>query len=247
MRNLKCVIAYDGTNYHGFQRQPHQTHVATVQGRLESTIKQVIKQEVDIIGASRTDADVHAEGQVFNCYLDCSIPTGKFSLALNTRLPNDIVILDTTEVDAKFHARYHSQGKKYYYQVYYDQFPSPFLRNYAYHVYHHLDLDAIKDALPYLEGKHDFSSFRAAGCNASSPIRTIHNLSMEQKDNLITFSIYGDGFLYKMVRTIVGTLIYVGYGKLAPAQLKEILAAKDRKAAGPTAPGYGLFLEEIYY
>ncbi|GAB6099878.1 tRNA pseudouridine(38-40) synthase TruA [Halanaerocella petrolearia] len=247
MRNLKCTVAYDGTNYHGFQRQPKQSHVATVQGKIEDAISKLIKQEIDIVGASRTDADVHAKGQVFNCQIDSSIPTEKFALALNTKLPDDIVILKTIEVDSEFHARYHNQGKRYFYQIYHDYFMSPFWRNHAYHVYRPLDLEAMKEAAQYLIGKHDFSSFRAKGCNAKTPIRTILELSIEKEDELITINVHGDGFLYKMVRTMVGTLIQVGLGKLKPEQMEDILAAKDREVAGPNAPGYGLFLEEIYY
>ncbi len=244
MRNLKCTVAYDGTNYHGFQKQEN---AITVQEVIETSLEKLIKKEVEIIGASRTDSGVHAEGQVFNCKLKTSIPTEKFALALNTRLPDDIVIIKANDVNYDFHARYSSKDKIYRYQIYNDQFLSPFLRNYTYHIYNKLDLKAMKKGASYLVGKHDFTSFRAVGCNAKVPIRTIYYIDIDSVDKLISLRIKGSGFLYNMVRIIVGTLIKVGLKRINPTEVKEILLAKDRRLAGPTAFAGGLILEKIIY
>ncbi|WP_018249326.1 tRNA pseudouridine(38-40) synthase TruA [Orenia marismortui] len=244
MRNLKCIVAYDGSNYHGFQRQDN---AITVQEVIENAIKRLIKQDVKIIGASRTDSKVHARGQVFNFNLDSSIPTERFSLALNTKLPDDVVILDACEMNNNFHARYNTKDKLYKYQIYNNKYPSPFYRNYAYHIYNELDLLKMEEGLKYLIGEHDFTSFRSSGCNAQSPIRKIFDINMEYKEDLIVLNIHGNGFLYNMVRIIVGTLVRVGLGKIRPKEVRDILLSKDRKKAGPTAPAHGLILEKINY
>lgn len=244
MRNLKCIVAYDGTNYHGFQRQENALAIQEV---IEKSIKNLIKKEVKIIGASRTDSGVHAKGQVFNLNLESSIPTDRFALALNTKLPDDIVIVDVCEVDSDFHARYNNCDKVYEYQLYNDRLPSPFYRNYAYHVYHKLDIDLMRKGAEFLLGKHDFSSFRNSGCNSKTPIRRIFDINIDKKDKLIILTIHGDGFLYNMVRIIVGTLVKVGIGKLKSNEVYNILKAKDRKKAGPTAPAQGLILKKINY
>ncbi|MCK8816176.1 tRNA pseudouridine(38-40) synthase TruA [Natroniella sulfidigena] len=244
MRNLKCTVAYDGTNYHGFQRQ---NNAVTIQGEIEKALQKLIKKEVKIIGASRTDAKVHAKGQVFNCKVKSSIPTERFALALNTKLPADIVITDAHEVSPKFHARYDTTGKLYHYQIYNKKFPSPFLRNYTYHINHKLNLEAMKEGAQYLVGEYDFSSFRAAGCSAKSPVRQIYSLEIDITDHLITIAIKGSGFLYNMIRIIVGTLVEVAIGKQEPDWVKKVLLAKNRKLAGSTAPACGLSLTKVNY
>lgn len=247
MRNLKFTVAYDGSDYHGFQKQPKQPQVATIEGKLEQAMEELVGKKVEIIGASRTDARVHAKGQVFNCQLKTPIPTANFGVALNGLLPADIVIVEVTEASSQFHARYSNQGKRYYYQIYQAKLPSPFLRNYAYHITDPLDLTAMRQAAEHLIGEHDFTSFRAAGCNAYSPWRTLYNIDITVQNKLVVIDVAGDGFLYKMMRAIVGTLVQVGRGRLAASQLEEIIQAKDRSQAGPSAPGHGLFLAEIYY
>jgi tRNA pseudouridine38-40 synthase len=244
MRNLKCTVSYDGSNYHGFQRQ---ANALAVQEVIERAIESLVKKEIKIIGASRTDSGVHAKGQVFNFKVESSIPTVKFPIALNTRLPDDVVILDACEVADDFHARYHTSDKIYEYQIYNAEFPSPFYRNYAYHIYNQLDLDLMKEGAEYLVGEHDFSSFRSSGCNAKNPIRRIFNIDIDREDNLIKLSIHGNGFLYNMVRIIVGTLVKVALGRIKPEAVQEILLAKDRSKAGPTAPAQGLILKKINY
>ncbi|WP_408955532.1 tRNA pseudouridine(38-40) synthase TruA [Natroniella sp. ANB-PHB2] len=246
MRNLKCTVTYDGTSYHGFQRQ---NNAVTIQGEIEKALQKLIKKEVKIIGASRTDAKVHAQGQVFNCQIESSIPTERFALALNTKLPADIVVTDAYEVDPEFHSRYNSTGKLYHYQIYNREFPSPFSRNYTYHISHKLDLEAMREGAQYLVGEYDFSSFQAAGCSARSPVRQIYELeiSVNLTAPLITISIKGSGFLYNMVRIIVGTLVEVAKGKKKPIWVKEVLLAQDRSLAGPTAPACGLSLIKVNY
>ncbi|MCK8826208.1 tRNA pseudouridine(38-40) synthase TruA [Natroniella acetigena] len=246
MRNLKCTVAYDGTSYHGFQRQDN---AVTIQGEIEKALQQLIKKEVEIIGASRTDAKVHAQSQVFNCQIESSIPTDRFALALNTKLPADIVVINAHEVGSKFHARYDSIGKLYHYQIYNREFPSPFLRNYTYHISHKLDLKAMREGAQYLVGEYDFSSFQAAGCSARSSVRQIYELeiSVNSTEPLITIAIKGSGFLYNMVRIIVGTLVEVAKGKKKSTWVEEVLLAQDRSFAGPTAPACGLSLIKVNY
>ncbi len=237
-------VAYDGSKYHGFQRQDNAW---TVQEAIEDGLKTLLKEDVKIIGASRTDAGVHAKGQVFNLKVDTPIPVERFPLALNTKLPRDIIIIDTIDVDDDFHARYNSKDKVYSYQIYNNNIPSPFVRNYAYHIKRKLDLNKMREGASYLIGKYDFSSFRSAGCNAKTSIREIFSIDIEKSNNLIVIRIKGGGFLYKMVRIIMGTLIKVGLNKIDPKGVQKILLAKDRQQAGPTAPACGLFLEKIYY
>ena len=244
MRNLKVVIAYDGTNYHGFQIQ---NNAITVQEKIQVGLKELLKEEARIVSASRTDAGVHAKGHVFNLKLDSSLPTKKFALALNTKLPADIVALSAEEVADDFHARYYAQGKKYSYQIYNDSFQLPFFRNYTYHIKDKLDLSAMRQAAKYLIGEHDFSSFRAAGCNAKTTIREIYQIEIKKQDQIVKIEIEGSGFLYNMVRIISGTLIEIGLAKKKASEMESILAAKDRLEAGFTAPAKGLFLEKVYY
>lgn len=245
MRNFKFTVAYDGTNYHGFQRQKE---LPTIQAELEKSLGRLVKEPVTIIGASRTDAGVHARGQVFACQLNTSIPEDRFPRALNAELPDDIVICDTEEVSRDFDPRYWPHKKTYSYQLYQAQHPSPFLRNYAPYIYYDLDLEAMQEAGNYLVGEYDFSSFRASGCVFDSPVREILSLELRQStEKLITILVTGKSFLYNMVRIMVGTLLEVGKGELNPAQMKEILAAQDRTQAGPTAPACGLCLEQIVY
>ncbi len=244
MRNLKVVIAYDGTNYHGFQIQDN---AITIQEKIQVALEKLLKQEARITSASRTDAGVHAKGHVFNLKINSSIPTEKFALALNTRLPADIIALSAQEVEDDFHARYFAKGKKYSYQIYNNDFQLPFFRNYTYHIKDKLDLSAMRQAAKCLIGEHDFSSFRAAGCNAKTPIREIYQIEIKKQGCLVKIEVKGSGFLYNMVRIISGTLIEVGLAKKKASQMKSILAARARLKSGFTAPAKGLFLEKVYY
>jgi pseudouridylate synthase I len=251
MRNIKLTIEYDGTNYHGWQSQKNAD---TVQDFINLAVSRLTGEEINITGSSRTDTGVHAYGQVANFFTESTIPADKFTYALNSLLPEDIVITKSEEVDSNFHARFSTKGKKYRYLIYNSSFRSAILRHRAYHVYYPLDLDAIKLATHYFLGTHDFSAFMATGSCVKSTVRTIKDISVDNGEKegnssgrLIRLDIAGDGFLYNMVRIIAGTLVQVGYGRIKPEEIPGIIADCDRKKAGKTAPAHGLYLIEIYY
>ncbi|MDP4092469.1 MAG: tRNA pseudouridine(38-40) synthase TruA [Bacillota bacterium] len=243
-RNIRLTIEYDGTNYHGWQRQ---ANAVTVQEEIEKAARKLTGKECDLIGSSRTDEGVHALGHVANFHTDSSIPADKFSFALNTVLPGDITIKDSQEVSPDFHSRFSAKGKKYRYLIYNSRQPSALLRNRAMHVCQSLDFDSMKRAAEHLKGTHDFTCFRASGSTVKTSERTIWDVRLSRDGELIFFEISGDGFLYNMVRIIVGTLVYVGIGKIAAEEIPEIIESKDRKKAGKTAPPQGLYLVEVYY
>jgi len=244
MRNVKLIIEYDGTNYHGWQKQKN---AKTVQDTIERAIKGLTGEKVDLIGASRTDFGVHALGQVANFITNSGIPGDRFSYALNRMLPDDIVIKESQEVDMDFHARYKAKGKRYRYLIYNSQFPSALLRHRTYHVSHKLDFESMQRAASYFLGTHDFSAFRSSGSSAKTSVRTITDVSLEREDKIVKFEIAGDGFLYNMVRIIVGTLMEVGIGKIRADEIPQIIESRKRKRAGRTAPAEGLNLVEVYY
>jgi len=238
------VVQYDGTGYHGFQRQPG---LVTVQELLEKAIKAITGEEVRVTGAGRTDAGVHARGQVVNFHTAGTIPDERFPFALNSVLPPDVVVVGVERVSPEFHARRNAISKVYRYSVLNRVFPCPFLRRYAYHVPQRLDLPAMMEAAGYLVGRHDFASFRAAGSSARTTIRTLTGLEWRREGDLLHLRAEADGFLYHMVRAIAGTLLEVGRGKLEPEEVRRILEARNRDLAGPTAPAHGLCLEEVRY
>lgn len=255
MRNIKLTIEYDGTNYHGWQIQEN---AITVQGVLKKAIEKLTGEECNLIGTSRTDVGVHALGQVANFMTSSKIPPDKFSYALNSMLPEDIVVRESREVPPDFHSRFSAKGKKYKYLIYNSQKPSALLRNRAAHVYLPLNIEAMKKASFYFLGRHDFSAFRASGSDAKTSERTITEVSLRtcsdcllgqavDGPSLIEFEISGDGFLYNMVRIIAGTLIYVGNGKINADDIPAIIESRDRTKAGKTAPAHGLYLAEIYF
>lgn len=244
LRNIKLTIEYDGTNYHGWQSQKN---AVAVQDVIENAIAKLTGKECNLIGSSRTDEGVHAIGQVANFLTDSRIPADKFSFALNSILPDDIVIKDSREVSLDFHSRYSAKGKKYRYLIYNSRQPSALLKNRAMHVSQELDFEAMARAAEYFKGKHDFTSFRASGSSVKTSERTIWDASFSKNGEIISFEISGDGFLYNMVRIIVGTLVYVGIGKISASDIPSIMEAKDRAMAGKTAPPQGLYLVEVYY
>ncbi len=245
MRNIKVTIEYDGTNYHGFQRQAGG--VPTIQQVLEDTLAQLTKHQVNVIGAGRTDAGVHAKGQVINFMTDCRIPEDRIVLAMNSLLPDDIVAQKAEEADPSFHAQFDARSKIYRYHVFNFRVPSAFHRLYSYHVPQELDIDKMREAAGYITGRHDFSAFRAAGSNAKTSVRNVYRLDIEHVPPHIYLTIEADGFLYNMVRIITGTLLYVGKGKLAPRNVREFVEAGRREEAGPTVPPQGLCLMEVKY
>ena len=244
MRNIKLTIEYDGTNYLGWQKQKEGK---TIQGTLEEAISSLTKEEVEIIGSSRTDAGVHAKGFVANFKTNSRIPENKYREAINHKLPEDIVIINSEEVDKEFHARYNAMGKTYSYSILNREVPSAINRNYLYHVKRNLDIEAMKEACKYFIGTYDFSSFKTSGSSVKTTIRTISELYIEEKGDIIKIYVTGDGFLYNMVRIIVGTLIMVGSNKIDPKEIENIIESKQRENAGICVPAAGLVLEKVYY
>jgi tRNA pseudouridine38-40 synthase len=244
MRNIKLTLEYDGTNYLGWQKQKVGI---TLQGTLEEAIKILTNEEVEVTGSSRTDAGVHAKGFVANFKTNSKIPSEKFREAINHKLPGDIVILKSEEVEESFHARYDSKGKTYSYSILNRDVPSAINRNYLYHVKRKLDVESMKKACQYFVGTHDFAAFKTSGSSVKTTVRTITELYIKESDNIIKIYVTGDGFLYNMVRIIVGTLIMVGSNKIEPLEIKKVIASKEREKAGICVPASGLVLERVYY
>lgn len=244
MKRVKLVVAYDGTNYHGWQVQDNGI---TIEEVLNRTISELVQEDIKVIGASRTDAGVHACGNVAVFDTESRIPGDKFSFALNQRLPEDIRIQESCEVDANFHPRYADTVKTYEYNILNRRFELPSKRLYAAFCYYPMDIERMNQAAAYLVGEHDFKSFCSAGAQVQTTVRTIYAVNVAKDDDMVHIRITGNGFLYNMVRIIAGTLMQVGTGLMEPEQVKEILEARDRSKAGPTAVAKGLTLVEIRY
>ncbi|MFW6377787.1 MAG: tRNA pseudouridine(38-40) synthase TruA [Bacillota bacterium] len=246
MGNVKVIVSYDGSNYSGWQRQKNTSE--TIQEKLENVVNQFHKDKSIVYGASRTDAGVHAKGQVFNFDLKVDIPLNRLPQAFNSELPNDIVCLNAEYVSDEFHSRYDAEAKKYIYRIDNNLFRDVFMRKYAYHIYMDLDLDSMLKSVKYLLGEHDFSAFRAKGCRSKNPIKKIYKADFyEEANKIYALEIIGTGFLYNMMRIIAGTVIEIGKRKRSYKDMKEILCSKNRSNAGFTAPAKGLTLEKIYY
>lgn len=244
MKRVKLTVAYDGTNYCGWQVQPNGI---TIQEVLNQCLSEFTGESIETIGASRTDAGVHALGNVAVFDTEMRMPGDKFSFALNQRLPEDIRIQKSEEVEADFHPRYVKSEKTYEYRILNRRFPIPTERFYSHFTYIPLDVEKMREAAEYLIGKHDFKSFCGTGAQVKTTVRTVKEIQIEKNGDKITIRITGEGFLYNMVRIIAGTLMDIGGGLYPPEKMQEILAAKDRKKAGPTAPAKGLTLIEIQY
>ena len=255
VRNVLLTIEDDGTRLSGWQRQPLRR---TVQGELERCLARILGQEVRLAGVSRTDAGVHAYAQKASFALQNSIPLPNLKIALNNMLSggksrnlesSDIRIIEIEERTPDFHARFSSVGKKYIYRISNSLEDSVFERNYCYHVKKRLDVNSMRLAAQQIVGTHDFACFQAAGSNPrETTVRTIYSLEIiKEQEDRIAVHIKGNGFLYNMVRIIVGTLVEVGYGKISESAVKEIIESKDRRNAGHTAPAAGLYLAEVYY
>lgn len=239
MKRIMLTVAYDGTNYHGWQVQPQ---VETIEGILNKFLSELCREEITVIGASRTDTGVHALGNLAVFDTDTRIPPEKIAYALNQKLPEDIRIQKSEEVAEDFHPRKISTRKTYAYQIISQEFENPLERLYSHFTYLPLDVDKMQEAAVYFKGEHDFQSFCAAGSQAESTVRRIYDLKVERQGNKIRILVCGNGFLYNMVRIIAGTLMEVGRGKILPEEVKGIIEAKDRTKAGPTAPARGLTL-----
>lgn len=244
MKNIKLILEYDGTKYSGWQKQKNS---ATVQETIEKAIEAITKEAVELIGCSRTDSGVHAKGYTANFFTDSKIPVERFYIAINAKLPQDIVILSSEEVNEDFHARFNCVGKTYCYSILNRATYPAMYRNYVTHVPKKLSVDEMKKASKSFIGTHDFNAFRNLGTEVASTVRTIQKIEIEKNENIINILVTGDGFLYNMVRIIAGTLIEVGLGQKKAEQIKEILESKDRNKAGKTAPARGLSLDNVYY
>lgn len=244
MRNIKMTIEYDGTNYCGWQIQDGGP---TLQETIESRLKTIAKETIKTISSGRTDAGVHALGQVINFYTKSRMDETPFLKAMNSLLPRDIAVKEVREVSLDFHARFSAKSKIYTYLILNSPLRSSFFERYAWHVPFPVDLESMKEAAKYLEGTHDFTSFRASSCGAKSPIRTILDSHIITKEDLIEITFEANAFLQYMVRNIIGTLVEIGRGKIRPIDMKHLIEAKDRKKAGPTSPPQGLFLIAVHY
>ena len=244
MRRIRLTVAYDGTDYCGWQVQ---NNGATIEGELNTALTQLTGQTVKVIGASRTDAGVHARGNVAVFDTESSIPPERFLYAVNALLPEDIVVVDSCEVAADWHPRHCNTEKTYEYRVLNQKLPDPMRRRDTYFVSFPLDLEKMRKAAGYLEGEHDFKCCCNVHTHVEDTVRTIYRLEVIREENVITFRVRGNGFLYNMVRIIAGTLVFVGGGKINPNDMADIINSKDRERAGITAPPQGLCLKEVYY
>ncbi|MBC9785287.1 tRNA pseudouridine(38-40) synthase TruA [Heliobacterium chlorum] len=247
-RRVKFIVAYDGTNYHGFQTQEDPTNLPTIQDELMRAIQVLTGEEAKITCAGRTDAGVHARGQVVDFLTTSRIPDEKFPLAMNSLLPKDVSVVKAETVAEDFHSRFGALGKHYRYSIYNHRIHSPFHHRYSYQVYPPLNVAAMQEAAGYFVGTHDFRGFCATGSPVKDFVRTIWRCTMTvTEENLLLMDVMGDGFLYNMVRIITGTLVDVGKGKIAPESIPQIIASRDRTQAGTTAPPQGLALLEVWY
>lgn len=243
-RMFKLTVAYDGTHYCGWQRQ---LNGPTIEGELVKACEQIFKNPFNIIGSSRTDAGVHALGQVVSLEVESDILLSKLVPAINHYLPRDIVVQDSQEVGLDFHPRYMAKEKTYSYKIYNARVPLPQLSRYTYFYYKTLDIELMKHATKHFIGEHDFIAFSTLGSSVKTTIRTIYRCEVIENEGIIEIIVNGNGFLYNMVRIIAGTLIQVGLGRIMPEEIPKIIASKDRSKAGKTAPANGLTLVEIKY
>lgn len=237
MKRIKMTVAYDGTNYCGWQIQPNGI---TIEQVLNQALTELLGEKIVVSGASRTDSGVHSKGNI--CVFDTNtrMPGEKISYALNQRLPEDIVVVGSEEVAEDWHPRYVNSRKIYEYRILNRRFPDPTRRLDTYFFHYELDVEKMQKAASFLEGQHDFKSFCSVGSQVKTTTRTIYSCSVTKDEDIVTIRVTGNGFLYNMVRIIAGTLIQVGNGKIAPDKITDILEACDRNMAGPTAPANGL-------
>ena len=245
MRNIKLIIAYDGSAYHGWQIQSDE--LPTVQAVLKSAIERVVRHPVVLHGTSRTDAGVHADGQVANFNTDCTIPVDRLRLAINSRCPQDIYISGAEEVPDDFHASFAAKSKLYRYRVYNSSDKPVHLIGKVYHYWRELDVQKMSAAAALLVGRHDFAGFASASDRRGPTERTLFRCDVYRQDPEVIFEIEGDGFLYNMVRNIVGTLLEIGRGHWPVERISQILSSCDRQQAGPTVPAAGLTLMWVKY
>lgn len=241
-RNVRLVMEYDGTDFHGFQIQPG---LRTVQGLIEPVLKELLSEEVRLIGAGRTDEGVHARGQVANFTTCSDMSVNILKRALNSRLPADVAVRSADEVSLDFHSRYSARSKVYEYNI--SAIKSPIVRRYAWYIKYNLNIDMMEKASNLFAGTHDFTSFCVAKSAVDESSCVVYSSVWRRKENALQYEIEANRFLHKMVRVIVGTLVDVGRGKYGAEDVAHILEARDRRRAGPTAPPHGLFLTAVKY
>lgn len=245
MRNIRIKVAYEGTRYQGWQKQ--ETSENTIQGKLEMLLSRMCEEKITVQGSGRTDAGVHALGQIVNFHTTCTMGTEEMLQYMNRYLPEDIAVVEIAEASERFHSRLNAVGKRYSYRVWNSSIPNVFLRRYAYTVTEQLDIEAMRRAASYLVGEHDFKAFTSAKKGKKSTLRRIDSVDISGKGDLLTFTFTGNGFLYHMIRILVGTLLEVGRGERDETSIPALIASKDREKAGPLMPGKGLVLEEVFY
>ena len=244
MRNIKLTIEYDGKDFNGWQKQPNELNI---QGEIERAIKGVTKEDVELYASGRTDAGVHAIGQVANFKTNTSIPIEKIATAINSQLKYSIRIKSAEEVPMEFHSRYNCKEKTYAYVINNEEQASAIFRNLEYHFPKKLDIEKMKKAAKYFVGEHDFSAFKSSGTSSKSSVRKIYSSEVYMYNGRIIIKLTGNGFLYNMVRIISGTLLEVGLGTINPEDIEKIIESKDRKKAGKTLPPHGLYLIKVEY
>ena len=245
MRNFKMILQYEGTRYQGWQRQESTGN--TIQGKLETLLSKMCGRAVEIQGSGRTDAGVHAAGQVANAHMETDMTPEEILSYMNSYLPEDIGVLSVEEVPERFHSRLNAKGKTYCYQVINSEIPRVFERRYAYCFAEKLDDDSMRKAAAYLCGTHDFAAFTSAKKSKKSTVRTIDEIRIEREGDMLCFTFSGNGFLFHMVRILMGTLLEVGAGKRIPEDIQGILESKNRSMAGALVPAKGLTLVEVRY
>ncbi len=244
MRNIKLTIEYDGKDFNGWQKQPNKLNI---QGTIEQAIKNITGEDVELNASGRTDAGVHALGQVANFKTNSEIPIEKFAIAINSKLKKSIVIKKAEEVDERFHSRLNCKRKTYRYIINNSPEGTAIYRYLETHIPQKLDVKKMEQALKYFEGEHDFKAFKASGTSSKSSVRTIYKTQIYKKEDRIIIELTGNGFLYNMVRIIAGTLVDVGLGKIEPQQIENIIKEKKRENAGKTLPPNGLYLVSVEY
>lgn len=244
-RNIKLMIAYDGTRYNGWQKQGNTDN--TIQGKIERILSNFLEEDIELHGSGRTDAGVHAKAQVANFHTSADYSLEDISAVLTMYLPNDIAVYHMEEVSPRFHSRLNATSKCYYYRIWNSGIPNVFEHRYLDMVEQHLDVEKMREAAKKLEGTHDFRTFCSNKRMKKSTVRTIFSIEIEQDREEITLKFTGNGFLYNMVRILTGTLIEVGLGKRQPEEMEALIAAKNREEAGFTAPAQGLCLKSVSY
>lgn len=244
MRNLLLTISYDGSNYHGWQVQKN---AVTVQEVFQNAVKKLFKQNIDIKGCSRTDSGVHANKYCVSFKADTNIPCENIIMALNSYLPDDIAVLNCTDMDIDFHARYSVVKKEYVYIINNSKIRNPFLRNYAFWYRYDINTDYLNEQAQAFVGTYDYSGFCSANSGVEDTVRTVYSFEVSRKGDMVYFKVSADGFLYNMVRIMVGTLLFVNEGKIKKDELKNVILSKNRKLAGKTAPPQGLYLNDVIY